>query len=132
MKKIIVVDDDPAIQDAFRLIFTRAGYQVTVYSNGQALLTGNFEHPDILILDKQLSGADGLDICRLLKQKAETKHIPIIMLSASPHIQRLFKAAGANDFLEKPFKLKDLLDIVKKYEGEEEGRSKKSEVRGQK
>ena len=67
MKRIIIVDDDPAIQDAFRLILERTDYSVTVYSNGQALLEGNFTLPDLVILDKQLSGADGLAVCRALR-----------------------------------------------------------------
>lgn len=115
MKQIIIVDDDPPIQDAFRLIFERAGYGVTIYENGNALLRNDFSLPDIFILDKQLSGADGLHICHRLKQQETTRHIPVIILSASPHIHRMAKDAGANDFLEKPFSLKDLLEMVKKY-----------------
>jgi CheY-like chemotaxis protein len=118
MKQIILVDDDPAMQDAFLQVLSRAGYGVTVYPNGTPLLSNQFTLPDLFILDKQLSGADGLDICRLLKQSPETENIPVIMLSASPHIQRLAHAAGANDFLEKPFKLKDLLEMVSRHMGE--------------
>lgn len=115
MKHILIVDDDPGIQDAFRLILERAGYAVTVYDNGNPLFQDDFTPPDIFILDKQLSGADGLDICRLLKQRELTQHIPVIMLSASPHIYQLAKDAGADDFLEKPFKLKELLEMIKQY-----------------
>ena len=115
MKRVIIVDDDPAIQDAFRLILERAGYAVTVYHNGTALLEGDFTPPDLIILDKQLSGADGLDICRILKQREATKHIPVIMLSASPYIQWPAREAGADDFLEKPFKLKELMEMIQKY-----------------
>lgn len=119
MKQIIIVDDDPAIQDAFRLILERAGYAVTVYNNGSPLLRDDFITPSLIILDRQLSGADGLDVCRILKRRAATKEVPIIMLSASPYIQRLALEAGANDFLEKPFKLKELMQLVEKYAGRE-------------
>jgi CheY-like chemotaxis protein len=115
MKHIIMVDDDPAIRDAFGLIMERAGYTVTAFTNGSPLLGDDLVLPDLIVLDKQLSGADGLEICRVLKQRAATRHVPIIMLSASPHIQRLAKEAGAEDFLEKPFTLKDLLEMVKRY-----------------
>jgi len=111
-KHIIITDDDPGIQDAARLIFERAGYMVTVFTNGEPLLNNAFELPDIFILDKQLSGVDGLDICRFLKQQDLTKHIPVIMLSASPHIGGLSRLAGADGFLEKPFKMRELRDIV--------------------
>jgi DNA-binding response OmpR family regulator len=115
IKHIILVDDDPAIQDAFQLILSHAGYKVTVYSNGQPLLTNAFTLPHLFILDKQLSGADGLDICRYLKQQPATSAIPIIILSASPHIRRLATSAGANGFLEKPCSLKDLLASVEQF-----------------
>ncbi len=111
-KHIILTDDDPGVQDAFRTALERAGYTVTVFANGAPLLEGRFETPDLFLLDKQLSGVDGLDICRHLKADARTAAVPIIMLSATPQIDRLAKAAGADGFLEKPFRLKQLMDAI--------------------
>lgn len=115
MKRLIVVDDDEGIQDIFSLIFSRAGYKVEVYSAGSPLISDHFEIPDIFILDKQLSGIDGLEVCRFLKRKKETQDIPVIMISANPNIENLSKEAGADDFLEKPFKMKELLEMVERY-----------------
>ena len=112
---LIIADDDPGIQDIFQLIFNRAGVDVTIYPNGDQLLTNNFDVPDAFILDKQLSGVDGLDVCRFLKGQERTKDVPIIMLSANPNIGRTAKEAGADDYLEKPFKLQDLLALTNKY-----------------
>jgi CheY-like chemotaxis protein len=117
---IIIADDDPGIQDIFQLIFERAGYGITIYPNGDQLLNNYFELPNVFILDKQLSGIDGLDVCRFLKSQERTKHIPVIMLSANPNIGKIYKDAGADDFLEKPFKLHDLLALVNKYVTESE------------
>lgn len=118
---IILTDDDSGIQDAVRLILERAGYEVTIFSNGDALLSNSFEIPDLFILDKQLSGVDGLDICRFLKAQAITGSIPVIILSASPHISRLALAAGADDFLEKPFKMTALRNMVAHLLGQHNG-----------
>ena len=115
MNNVIFADDDPGVQDAFKLMFERAGYQVTIFPNGNALLRNEYEQPDIFILDKQLSGVDGLDICRYLKHQDSTQHIPVIMLSASPLISRLAPVAGADDYMEKPFRMKELLAMVNKY-----------------
>lgn len=112
MQKIIIVDDDPAIRDAFRLIFTAEEYDVTIFTEGSPVLTNAFELPDIFILDKQLSGVDGLDLCRILKQRPETQNIPVIILSASPNIGLLANSAGADEVLEKPFKVKMLRESV--------------------
>lgn len=116
MKTVIFAEDDPAVQDAFSIMFERAGFQVTIMSNGHALLDASlYEIPDLFILDKQLSGIDGLDICRHLKQQDRTRKTPVIMLSASPLIARLAPAAGADGYLEKPFKMNDLLTLVAKH-----------------
>jgi len=115
IRRILIAEDDPGMQDAIRLIFERAGYQVTILATGEPLLRNNFELPDVFILDKQLSGVDGLDICRYLKQQENTRNIPVIMLSANPHIGKLSAEAGADDYLEKPFLVKILLEKVKKY-----------------
>lgn len=112
MKRLIVIDDDLPIQEVIELIFDPTEYKITFYSDGQAVLNNAFEHPDLFILDKQLSGADGLDICRFLKDQESTRHIPIVFLSASPNIYRLAKEAGAEDALAKPFNIHELREKV--------------------
>lgn len=115
MKKIIIIEDDPGIQDVTRLTLERAGYAVTIYPNGDYILENQYELPDLFILDKQLSGIDGLEVCRVLKNQDKTRYIPVIMLSASPHIAALSKLAGADDFIEKPFSTKILREKAAKY-----------------
>lgn len=109
------MDDDPAIQDSLTILLERAGYRVSVYSSGNPILDEQFELPDIFLLDKQLSGVDGLDICRFLKENRRTQHLPVIIFSASPHIGQLARSVCADDFLEKPFKKNDALAMIKKY-----------------
>ena len=88
--------------------------------NGEDLLKNKFTLPDVFLIDKQLSGYDGLDICRHLKNKGRTKNIPVIMISASPNIGSLSKEAGADAFIEKPFEIKDLLRLVNFYADDRE------------
>jgi len=115
MKKIIIVDDDPAIQDSASLIFSDTDYKVTVCSNGNNILAGNFELPDIFIIDKQLPGVDGLEICKHLKTQEATRNIPVIIMSASPAISEFSKVAGAEDFIEKPYSVKQMRGLVAKH-----------------
>jgi DNA-binding response OmpR family regulator len=115
MKRIIIADDDPGIRDVFPLILKRAGYSVTVYSNGEVLMGNHFELPDLFILDRQLSGVDGLEVCRFLKNQESTKNIPVIMISASPYAKGNVDEAGADDFIEKPFKTKELINVMEKH-----------------
>jgi CheY-like chemotaxis protein len=112
MKKVLIIEDDPAIQDVLGLLFTHAGYRTTAYTNGQVVLTGEFDIPDLFVIDKQLSGVDGLEICKHLKSRPLTWHLPVIILSATPQLQAQIKQAGADAFLEKPFSNNDLLQVA--------------------
>ena len=112
MKKIIIIDDDPGIQDSVRLIFNPDEYEITICPNGNKILTGEFELPDIFIIDKQLPGVDGLAICKHLKEQEVTRNIPVIMMSASPSISEFSKTAGAEGFIEKPYTLKQIRGLV--------------------
>lgn len=114
-KRIIVTDDDPGIQDIFRLILEREGYDVEIMSNGNEILKNHYTLPDLFILDKQLSGIDGLDICRHLKANKKTMAIPVIMVSANPSIGSLSREAGADDYIEKPFEVRYLLKKIQAY-----------------
>ena len=66
-KKILITDDDEGVQDIFRLIFERAGYDVAIYGEAISILENNYTSPDLFVLDRQLSGQDGLMVCRFLK-----------------------------------------------------------------
>ena len=116
-KTIILADDDEAICDAIKHILERAGHRVIIFFNGDAILAGQYEAPDIFILDKQFAGIDGLEICRHIKTTPATAGTPVIMLSASPHIKALAKQAGADDALEKPFAMQNLRNMVAHYLG---------------
>lgn len=111
-KRITIVDDDEAIRDAVRLMLERRGYAVALLSNGESLLQGSFEVPDLFILDKQLPGVDGLDLCRYLKGQARTRSTPVLMLSASPQIRHQLRDACADGFLEKPFRMQALRELA--------------------
>jgi CheY-like chemotaxis protein len=117
MTNIVIVDDDPGVQEAFRYVFDPVKYNVTVSPNGTTILSNECPVPDIYILDKQLSGVDGLDICRHLKERKETKHIPVIIITASPNMVRQAAAAGADNILEKPFEIQVLRKMVADYTG---------------
>jgi CheY-like chemotaxis protein len=114
-KKILVTDDDPSLQDIFRIILEKAGYEVTVLSNGSEILQNHYETPDLFLLDKQLPGIDGLDICKHLKSQKNTKDIPVIMISATVGIGSKAIKAGADAFIEKPFEKRHLLEVVEEY-----------------
>ena len=118
VKKILVVDDDPDILDALRFLLEFAGYEVKTTEKGEYaenLRDTNGGLPDLIILDVLLSGKDGRLICQKLKSQQDTKHIPVIMISAHPNAKQSVAAVGANDFMAKPFDADELLELVVKY-----------------
>ena len=108
----MIADDDPGIVDAVGMMLEFEGYNVSSTMNGATVLDIESELPDLFLLDIWMSGHDGRDICRELKKKAKTKNIPVIMISAGTGLAKSAKDAGADDFLEKPFNMMDLLQKI--------------------
>ena len=111
-KKVVVVEDDESIRDILQIILERAGYLTVNCKDGYGILNGTVEIPDLYMIDRQLSGVDGLEICKYLKHQASTSDIPIIILSATPGIEHIAKNAGADAFIEKPFSKKHLVYTI--------------------
>jgi DNA-binding response OmpR family regulator len=131
--KILVVDDEPDVRNLAKMILERAGYQIVTASNGvEGEEMAESEKPDLIILDVVMPGKNGLEVCQTLKNRSETRHIPIIIFSASGSRSRRDTAleAGANDFLQKPFTIKGLTDIVGKHLGGEGTLNLSSDTKG--
>ncbi len=114
-KKILLVDDDLAILDAMSIMLEDEGYEVEVSSDGNPEKNIEKFAPDLILLDIWMSGIDGRTICKTLKTKKETKHIPIIMVSANKDAEKISQDAGANGFLSKPFEMKELFSIITEH-----------------
>ena len=112
--KILIADDDPGIRDIFKIVLTKAGYDIEVKEEASEIFKNNFKIPDLFLIDKLLSGVDGLDVCRYLKNNPITSNIPVVMVSASPDIGPMAIKAGADDFVEKPFELSYLLKVIER------------------
>ncbi len=113
MSKILVVDDEPSIVDVLTYNLTKAGHQPIVARDGeQALRLARVERPDLVILDLMLPGIDGLDVCREIRQEGNT---PIIMLTAKDEeVDRVVGLElGADDYVVKPFSVRELMARVK-------------------
>ena len=114
-KKILVADDNPAILDAIKIMLEEEGYEVETTVDGATVQDIKEPLPDLLLLDIWMSGIDGRDVCKLLKSSATTKHIPVIMISATKDIEQIAKDSGADDSVSKPFQMEHLFAIVAKY-----------------
>ena len=111
--KILVIEDDADIARMIQMLLTYKGYAVTVSDrteqSDEMLRNSNI---DVVIMDMFLSGVNGIDICIRFKSDNRIAHIPVIMMSAHPDAKKICLEAGADDFISKPFDMKDLLSMV--------------------
>ncbi len=112
-KTILIADDDAAILDSLQIMLEMADYEVSTTIDGKVFAMIKQKKPDLLLLDIWMSGADGRKICKKMKSIEETRDIPIIMISASRDVKKSTIESGADDFLEKPFNMENLLTKIK-------------------
>ena len=113
-KTILIVDDEPDIVMAIETILEEAGYAVMSATQSESMMRHLRQGrlPDLILLDMVLAGQRGTEIAGALKRHQETRHIPILMLSAHPDAEQEARSAGVNGFIPKPFDLDDLLATV--------------------
>jgi two-component system phosphate regulon response regulator PhoB len=115
-ERILVVDDEEDILELVRYNLTREGYQVSGAASGEAALKkAQSENFDMIVLDLMLPGIDGLEVAKQLKNRAATKSVPIIMLTAKGEEADIVTGLeiGADDYVTKPFSPRVLIARVR-------------------
>src|SRR5512139_3810534 len=112
-QKILIIEDEQQIARLVRLYLEEAGFEASEVRDGsQAIYAFRQEHPDLVILDLNLPGIDGLDVCRALRRESD---VPVIMLTArSEEADRLIGLEmGADDYIVKPFSPREVVARVR-------------------
>ncbi len=127
---VLIVEDEPDILDLVSYNLRQAGFAVLEAEDGEkALVTIEEEVVNLVVLDLMLPGIDGLEVCRLLKQGACNKEVPVLMLTArTEEVDRIVGfELGADDYLVKPFSPRELVlrirAILRRAQGSEEAES---------
>jgi DNA-binding response OmpR family regulator len=112
-EKILVVDDSKLITDIVKMRLEMHGYEVSlVHSGEEALAYIKNEVPDLMVLDVQMPGMDGYEVCRRLRENADLDDLRIIMLTSTEDKHAAFEA-GVDDYLNKDIDLLNLPNRVK-------------------
>jgi DNA-binding response OmpR family regulator len=120
VQKILVCDDDPNIRNIIDFGLQAEGFQVLDAADGaEALELARGEAPDLVILDVMMPGSDGVEVCAALKQDEATGHLPVLLLTARTGKQDRDRglAAGADDYITKPFSPGRLVEKVQSVLG---------------
>jgi DNA-binding response OmpR family regulator len=115
MYRILVVDDNRDILQVVKIILENHGFEVLTTLKGEDTFSNTETfNPQLILMDVFLSsGIDGREICRSLKANDKTKDIPVIMFSAQTKMEDVFKSCRADDFIAKPFAVKELIGKIK-------------------
>ncbi|MBL7285317.1 response regulator transcription factor [Corynebacterium godavarianum] len=111
--KILVVDDDPAINEMLTIVLEAEGFRTASVQDGaEAVDTFHSFDPDLILLDLMLPGVNGIDICREIRR---TSPVPIVMLTAKTDTVDVVLGleSGADDYITKPFKPKELVARIR-------------------
>jgi len=114
--KILIVDDDPDALDTMAAILETRDYLVLTATSGlEGVSTARTEKPDLIVLDVMMPELDGFEACRMIKESAEIKDIPVILLTGLGIVGDIEKgfAAGAADFVVKPINWDLLFSKIK-------------------
>lgn len=113
--RVLVVEDTPANMKLITLLLHKAGHEVLQAHNAdEAIETVRAQQPDLVLMDMQLPGMDGLAATRLLKQDEATRRIPVVALTAMamPGDEQRILAAGCDGYIAKPIQYQRFLDEV--------------------
>lgn len=115
--KILVVDDEQDMVELLTYNLKERGYEVLASADGLDALNKARRHlPDLILLDLMLDGIDGYSVCEILRRQPSTASVPVIMITAlAGQIARLNgMAAGADDFITKPFSPQELMERIQR------------------
>ena len=115
-KKILIADDEPNIVAAVEFLLQHNGYEVHVARDGEeALKLVEATHPDLVLLDVMMPQKSGYEVCKRIRERADWRHIKIIMLSAKGRDSEVNKglSTGADVYVTKPFSTRELMDKIK-------------------
>ena len=113
--RILIIEDNPDIKEILDYILQDEGHEVISASDGDILNSLDSINPHLLLMDEILAGQRGSKFCRKLKNDNSTKNIPVVLISAMSQIKTIAAECGADDYIEKPFNLDTLTEVISRF-----------------
>ena len=113
--KLLVIEDNPDIEEILDYILKDDGHEVVSCPDGSSLHALDTIKPDVILMDDRLAEAKGSLLCLRLKSDDTTKNIPVILTSAMPDLPNTAIRCNADAYLEKPFNIDSLIEVIKRF-----------------
>jgi DNA-binding response OmpR family regulator len=114
MATILIVDDSTDLHQAMSFILELEGHTIKTAASKELLMEElKAATPDVIMLDVQLNGDNGRDICREIKGNTDTSEVPVILMSANDITLKNYEECGATGVIDKPFSLSELTDKIR-------------------
>jgi DNA-binding response OmpR family regulator len=121
-KRLLVIDNDVEMEEIFKEMFSGTDYKVFYYEETDDIFDLLEKHePDIVVLDYNLNGLNGGELCKQIKGHEQTRHIPVILFSAFPKFIYSPENYGYDAFIEKPFDIDELVSKVDEVVAQKHG-----------
>ena len=112
-RRIYIAEEDKTVQHRLSAALTKKGFDVSVFDSGYPLVSMMDNWPDVFLIDIELPGINGLEVCKWLKSHESSSHIPVIFLSGDPYLKILASSAQADDYVEMPVSIADIVSRIK-------------------
>lgn len=113
--KILIIEDNPDIKELLDFILVDDGHESVLCPDGCSLQRIDEIDPDLVLIDEVLGNERGSCLIKEFKRKEDHQHIPVVLLSAMTNLKDIAEDCGADDYLEKPFNIRDLTELIRKY-----------------
>lgn len=112
MKKVLIIDDDRGIRDSTKLLLELEGMEVHTNPGQNVMQEISEINPDVVLLDIWMVGLDGRAVCEEIKTKYNSHSPKVIMMTAGKDLKESALASGADEFIEKPFDIDNLINRI--------------------
>lgn len=113
--KIVVIEDNPDIIDVVDCILSGNGHEMIPCQDGSIANRLDQINPDLIFIDEFLPVKRGSDICRHIKANPSLRHLPVVLISTVPNLDKIARQSGADDYLEKPFELTEFIALTNRF-----------------
>lgn len=111
--RVIVAEEDPALQEGLSSALKKSGFEVRVFDSGYPVVEMMDNWPDVFLIDIALAGINGMEVCKWLKSHDSSRDIPVILISGEPYLKVLAASAHPDDYIEKPVSFTQVVQKVR-------------------